>query len=870
MTHGRKRGKVGQIDDQPYFVGLSERAGNFPKARGGLAIFGCDKARVVPSAYRLDSERSLNTAPVKSASTGVYSVQIRKNRMNRQIALATFVLLGSAAYGYWQHQARAHDLGWDAEKTQYELYNGWFLSPAGDRTTLSGDTPGSIVFSNDGKYALVNTCGYNDHTLNVVDWQTGKVVDSQKVARSSFGIAVAGNMVFTSGGASGGKAEYPDIHTWTLSDGKLSDAGRITLDSIPAKDRFVTALLPADQGMYVANAQSDEILLIDNQGTVLRHVKVGYRPRMMALSPDRSTLAVTEWGDQGVVLLDSQTLATKERFATLPHPTCLVYHPDGRLFVSESGSNTIIQIENHQVTRITASMDTIHPVGPTPNGLALSKDGNQLFVTLSGENAVAVIDVHGGRPSLKGHIPTERYPSLVAVSPDGKKLLIGTAKGLYGPSSAGGKEIHGASSSKQQMTARVAILDIPDDAKLRDYSSKAVRDFPVGVNATALTSGEVRLATSHLKEIKHVIYVIKENKTYDQVLGDLSYANGDPSTTLFGEKVTPNIHELARKFMTFDNLYCDGEASQVGHQWTDAGYASEYTESQWTSNYGEHGELESDKRLTSSPGEYLWSNARKKGLWARVYGEYVDVQEDHGSLDDPDIKANPERWGYSEPWERVFARGGSDTEKLDTFLPELKRFESTGHMPALMVMAMPDDHTHGYDSKWPTPKAMIGSNDLAVGRLVEAISHSKFWADTAIFVIQDDTQGGLDHVDSHRTYGLVLSPFTRKGAVDSTHYSTASMLLTMETILGLPPMSSYDAHATPMLRPFLGGRDLTPFSAVEPGVDIKEMNKPKTPLAARTARLDFTDIDRVDPETFSRLLWDGEKPGVPYPGSRPH
>ena len=788
--------------------------------------------------------------------------------MKRQIALVSLALVGTVSFGVWKHQGRMNDLGWDAEKKQYKLYNGWFLSPAGDRTTLDGDTPGAIVFSDDGRYALVNTCGYNDHSLSVVDWQTGKVIDSHKVDRSSFGLAVSGKKVYSSGGASEGKAENPDIRIWTLAGGNLSESGKITLESIPGKNRFVTSLVPSERGLYVANAQSDEILLLDSQGLVLARTKVGYRPRMMVLSPDRTTLAVSEWGDQGVVLLDAQTLATKERFATLAHPTCLTYHADGRLFVSESGSDTILQIRDHEVTRVTVSMDTTHPIGPTPNGLTLSKDGNQLFVTLGGENAVAVLDVKGSRPVLKGHIPTERWPSLVAVSPDGRKLLIGTAKGLFGPSSSNGKGIPKASQAKEQMTARVAILDIPDEAKLREYSTQARKNFPIGVSATALSSSEVKTATEHLKQIKHVIYVIKENKSYDQVLGDLPHTNGDPSTTLFGEKVTPNIHELSRTFMTFDNLQCDGEASQVGHQWTDSGYASEYTESQWTSNYGEHGELESDKRLTSSPGEYLWSNARKRGLWARVYGEYVDVQEDHGSLGDPAIKANPERWGYSEAWERVFGRGGKDTEKIQTFLPELKKFEETGKMPALMVMALPDDHTHGYDPKWPTPKAMIGTNDLAVGRLVDAVSHSKFWADTAIFVIQDDTQGGLDHVNSHRTYGLILSPWTRKGTVDSTHYSTASMLLTMETILGLPPMSSYDAHATPMLKPFLGKPNATAYIALAPGIDINEMNKPKTVLAARTARLDFSDIDRADAEVFGRLLWDGEKPGIPYPVGR--
>ena len=815
---------------------------------------------------RLRDLRMVRSRFDRSLNASFY--QPSKNRMKRKIALAAFALSGLAAYGFWRQLNRPNDLGWDAAKKQYELYNGWFLSPAGERTTLAGDTPGSITFSSDGRYALVNTCGYNDHTLSVVDWQSGKVLDSQKVSRSSFGLAVSGDKVYSSGGASEGKVENPDIRIWTLSDGKLVNAGRITLDSIADKDRFVTSLVPVESGLYVANAQTDEILMVDSAGAVMRRTKVGYRPRMMALSPDRSTLAVSEWGSQGVAFLDAQTLETKGRIATLAHPTCLAYHPDGRLFVSESGSNTIIQIENHQVTRVTVSMDTTNPIGPTPNGLALAKDGKQLYVALGGENAVAVLDVHDRRPILKGHIPTERWPSLVAVSPDGKKLLIGTAKGLYGPSSSGGKEIPGAGSSKGQMTARVAVLDIPSEKQLREFSVRARHNFPEGVAATKLTRAEVSAATAHLRQIKHVIYVIKENKTYDQVLGDLPHANGDPSTTLFGAKVTPNIHELSRTFVTLDNLQCDGESSQVGHQWTDSGYASEYTESQWTSNYGGHGELKSDKRLTSSPGEYLWSNARKKGLWARVYGEYVDVQEDHGSLDDAEIKANPERWGYSERWERVFARGGKDTEKLATFLTELKQFEATGQMPALMVMALPDDHTHGYAPKWPTPKAMVATNDVAVGQLAEALSHSKFWSDTAIFVIEDDTQGGLDHVDSHRTYGLVLSPWTRKGTVDSTHYTTASMLLTMEMILGLQPMSSYDAHATPMLRPFLGEMDSTPYSALAPQVDANEMNKPRTALAARTKRLDFSDIDRADAATFARLLWDGEKPGVPYPVGR--
>jgi len=785
--------------------------------------------------------------------------------MKKWALIGGICLIGTASFGVLRGVNKPWGLGWNADKTQYKLYNGWFLSPTGERTTLDGDMPGPIVFSPDGRYAIVATSGYNNHSISVIDWRSGKVTDSQVVARSSFGLCVRGNTVLSSGGRSMGKTSTPDIRKWRLEGDHLIADGEITLTDIPGSDRFVTSLTYGAKGLYVANAQSDEILRLNDEGVVEARVKVGYRPRMAVLSPDGSTLAVSEWGDSGVVLLDAETLTTRERFTTLAHPTALAYHSDGRLFVAESGSNTILQIQDHAVTRVTVSVDPTHPVGPTPTGLGLSQDGKQLFVTLAGENAVAVLDIQGPRPMVQGYIPTERWPASVTVSPDGKQLLVATAKGLYGPSEVAGKEVKFESSAKEQMRARVAVLDIPNSQQLKQLTEKVRRNLPEGQAATHLTADHIREANEHLKSIHHVIYVIKENKSYDQVLGDLKGANGDPSVTIFGEKITPNLHELARRFMIFDNLFCDGESSQVGHQWTDSAYASEYTESQWSSNYGEKGELDSDKRLTASPGDYIWSNARKHGVWARVYGEYVDVQEGHGSLESPVIRANPERWGYSEAWEKVFARGGRDTEKVETFLTELKGFEESGKMPSLMVMALPDDHTHGYSAGSYSPKAMLESNDLAVGKLVEAMSHSKFWKDTAIFVIQDDTQGALDHVESHRTYGYVISPWTQKGIVDSTHYTTASMLLTMEKILGLPPMSSYDAHATPMLRPFLGTQNYEAYKALPPGKEINDKNPRGTELGMRSQKLDWSDIDRADAAAVSRLLWAGEKPGMPYP-----
>ncbi|MBL8067387.1 MAG: beta-propeller fold lactonase family protein [Armatimonadetes bacterium] len=758
--------------------------------------------------------------------------------------------------------AQRPDVGWNEGKTRFKLYNGWSLSPAGNRITLNGDMPGKIVFSPDGNHALVATSGYNDHSLTVFDWRTGEITDSKVVARSSFGISAEGDAIYTSGGRSGGKTE--DIRKWQLAGGKLMPIGAVTLTDIAPDLRFVTSLLNYKGDLYVVNAQSNEILRLDSLGKVVAKTQVGYRPRAVAMSPNKRFVAVSDWGGSGVVLLEAQTLRPIKRIKTLPHPTALAYHPDGRYFVAESGANTILQNRGGVLTRITVSVDKLHRVGPTPTDLCVSPDGKRLFVTLAGENAVAVLDVTGERPKVLGHIPTERWPSSVAVTPDGKRLLVATAKGFYGPSQAGGKEIPNAGSAKRQMTARVAFIDMPNQMQLNAMSVQVAENMPEGDRSTGLTSGQKSMALANLKKIKHVIYVIKENKSYDQVFGDISGANGDPSVTIFGERITPNQHALARDFVIFDNLYCDGESSQVGHQWTTSAYANEYTESQWSSNYGDKGELTSDKRLTASPGEYLWSIAREKKLSARVYGEYVDVQEGHGSLEDQSIRENPEKWGYSEAWERVFARGGRDTEKLATFLEELKGFERTGKMPSLMVMALPDDHTHGYSAGSYSPKAMVGDNDLAVGQLVEAISKSRFWNDTAIFVIQDDTQGSLDHVDSHRTYGLVVSPWTMRGVVDSTHYTTASMLRTMELILGLPPMSSYDAMATPMLRPFIGNIRVNAWKSLPPCQEINDKN-PGGVLSLRSGKLDWTDIDRADPEEWGRLLWDGERPGQPFP-----
>ncbi len=812
--------------------------------------------------------------------------------MTRPVTLALSLALGAGlslgAAQLARTRAGAAKPGWtgEGEARHYTLPNGWRVSPAGTPVALPGDMPANIlVLSND--RALVNTCGFHDHGLNLVDLAGGKVLATVGFARGWIGLArdAAGD-VLVSGGKADDPAKYPAIHRVALEGDALKPLPAAALDAVAdPKGRFVSNMLSGPRGLYVLNIQTDEVLLLDPEGKPAARTSVGYRPYAAALSPDGATLAVSEWGRHAVVLLDAATLAFKDRIEVAAHPTALAYLPDGRLFVANAGTDALSVVAGNRVAETVRTGLGLEPrVGSTPLALAPSPDGRTIYVANAGDNVVTVLDVaRPGATKTRGLIPTERYPSALAVTPDGRRLLVGTAKGYYGPNldpRTGPNEEskgEGAKNAKrrsyryvgEQLAGRLAILDVPDAPRLAALTRQAREGRPLGERAALDPAGRRRIERGAFAKIRHVIYVIKENRTYDAVLGDLPQGNGDPSLTTFGRRVTPNIHRLAETYGLLDNLYTDGEVSQCGHQWADAAYANDYTEKAWILSYSRHGEVESDRRLTSSPGDYLWTAARKRGRTARVYGEYVDVQEDHGSLEDPKIKADPETYGYSASFERIFARDGRDTEKVADFLRELKTAEGTGKWPDLMVMALPEDHTHGLSAGRHTPEACVGSNDLAVGRLVEGVSHSRFWKETAIFVIEDDAQDGPDHVDSHRTTGLVISPYTRRGpgaaGVDSTMYSTASMLRTMEILLGLPPMTTYDANATPMHAAFTDRPDFAPYAALPPGVDLEARNPGGTSLARRSARLDFSDVDRADPAELNRILWEHAKPGVPYP-----
>ncbi|MGH9827714.1 MAG: bifunctional YncE family protein/alkaline phosphatase family protein, partial [Blastocatellia bacterium] len=501
------------------------------------------------------------------------------------------------------------------------------------------------------------------------------------------------------------------------------------------------------------------------------------------------------------------------------------------------GSNSVSVIAGGQVKEtVKTSINPMDPVGSTPDALALSPDGKTLYVANADNNDVAVINVADKKESaVAGFIPTGWYPSALAISPDGKRLFVGIGKGLYSranaPGLGGDKTISSNAPGPYDYIGRVlngavSIIDVPNRAQLDAYTKQVVANRPSP--ETFIDQAQaVRIQKEVFSKIKHVVYVIRENRTYDQVFGDLGKGNGDPKLTFFGEQVTPNAHRLAKETVVLDNLYCNGEVSEDGHQWCMAAYATDFTEKAWPNSYSRRGEPGADERLTASPAGYLWDNCAKHNVSYRSYGEFEHFKSDPDSA--PRFQGHKGLEGHSsESWDRL-DKGDKprDTDRVDAFIAELKEAEKTGDWPSLLVVHAGEDHTEGLAGGRFTPVAHVAANDLALGRMVEAISHSRFWNETAIFVIEDDAQNGPDHVDAHRTVGLVISPYVKQGIVDSTMYSTASMVRTMELILGLPPMSQYDRAATPMYNSFTTESMMEAYASIPAKVDLEARN-PKT------------------------------------------
>jgi len=776
---------------------------------------------------------------------------------------------------------------------------GWRITPAGRHLPLPGDMAMKIVVSPDGKYAFVNTAGWHDHSVNAIELAGEKIVGSVNVAKNWTGMALnpKTNDLFVSGGGPlteqfaglskqrGIDAQIidalklPVLHL-AFDSGKLERRPSLSIEGLTDKERFIAGIsYGSDGAIYVVNTQNDTVYRLSGDDFKTQvSSKVGYRPYAASLAPNGKLLAVSNWGDESVSLLDPATLKETARLKVGNHPNDLAYSKDGRLFVANAGSNSVSVIRDGKVIEtIRTSFEPRALVGSTPVSLAITNDGKRLYVANADNNDIAVIDIGNVRESnILGFIPTGWYPTAIAVSPDGRKILVGTGKGGmrlrgnfpaitdYKSSSPDPKKSYDYVGS--QLEGEFSIIDAPDSSQLTAYTAQVRNNFPNPASQVDQAHAD-RVKKEVFPKIKHVLYIIRENRTYDQVLGDLGKGNGDPNLTLFGEEVTPNMHKMVRETVILDNLYCNGEVSQDGHQWSNAAFATDFTQKAWVNSYSRRGQPEADERLTASPAGYLWDNCRKHGKTYRSYGEFASFRS---SPDTEPVFAGASglRENASVEWMKLKMGLGRqrDTILAEVFIKELQQAEAKGEWWNFMVMSLGEDHTDGLTPGRFTPIACVASNDLALGMIVEAVSKSKFWPETAIFVIEDDAQNGPDHVDARRTVGLIYSPYVKQGGiVDSTMYTTVSYVRTMGLILGLPPMTQYDQLATPLYHVFTTTPTLTPYMREKARVDVLAKNASTGEGARRSARLDFSDYDLIDFDELNDILWKALKGNQPMP-----
>jgi YVTN family beta-propeller protein len=748
------------------------------------------------------------------------------------------------------------------------LPNRWQLSPAGKNIGL-GDFPLNMAMSPDGRYLAINHNGHSRQFVAIIDLQTEKKVSDVSLDKSFYGIAFSknGQTLYVSGAADN------IIYAYDFNRGYLSNDRKIVLDK-PAVKTYPAGIAVSDDGrfLYSADNLSNTVSVVSvPSANVAKRVPLGEGSYPYTVMParDGKSLYVSLWGKSAVGVVDVQSARLLNTIPTGDHPNALLLSPDGKiLFVANANSNTVTLIDTASNKPLCDVSTALHPnslEGSTPNALAISKDGKTLLVANADNNDVAVVDASDPRNArVKGFIPVGWYPTGVHFSADEKKIYVINGKGTISFANPQGPTPFRNRDDSTEYIARLmqgslSVIPAPDKTALDGYTAKVYKNSPYQPeNAVTMTPdprNPIPASVGGTSPIKHVIYIIKENRTYDQFFGDIKEGNGDPRLCLFPEAITPNHHALVREFTLLDNFYADAEVSADGHNWSMGGYATDYVEKMWPQNYSNRGrqyDFEGQSKISAPSAGYIWDQAARAGLTYRSYGEFVENAKVVGQ---PGEASVPALAGHIDPLYRSFDLNYKDVDRAKRFIEELHGFQQKGAMPQFMIVRLPNDHTDGTRPRMLTPTAMVADNDLALGMVVEEISKSVFWKDTAIFVIEDDAQNGSDHVDAHRTVALVISPYTKRHAVDNTMYSSVSMLRTMELILGLKPMSQFDAAALPMYNSFTAEANMSPYIHKVPETKLDEVNMATAYGARRSLAMNLTKEDAIPEAEFNEIIW---------------
>jgi DNA-binding beta-propeller fold protein YncE len=775
----------------------------------------------------------------------------------------------------------------------FMLNSGWRINPAGKNIPL-GTLPMSHTLSPDGRYLAVLNGGFQGPTISVIDLKAEDVVSRTSIEDGWRGLSfsASGDKLYAGNGG------RPTVAEFTFSNGNLTAQRKLEL--CPGEQGHIGHLigdvvLSRDgKQLLVSDVDQDMISLVDiDSGKVVRRIDSAPNPYGLLIHPDGKSFFATSWSTATVHQYRMEDGAEVAVIPVGAHPTEMVWQPEsgGRLFVACANTNCVyVAVPSgeswHVVEKINVALSPRQPVGMTPSSIALSRDHRTIYVACSDANTVAVVDVSQRRSVVRGFIPSGWYPTAVRVLADGR-LVVLNGKGL----SSHPTPLRTLSDYVLFLQSGSALIVEPFEAQqLQSYTKQVLANSPYRdsllENAGVRDGNPIPNRAGDPSPIKHVILLMKENRTYDQILGDMKEGNGDPSLVMFGKNVTPNHHKIAREFVLLDNFYVNADVSADGLYWTTAAIAPDTTVKTMPMEYAErvygfapnaHFDnaiqpqrgKSNPEGVRTAPGGHIWDKAIKAGVSLRNYGfmainlpnlkpDGIQIQE----VEDPVLAP------YTNMYFRQHDRSFPDVERMKVIFKELDQWEQTGKMPQLILITIGNDHTEGTRPGACTPSSCVAENDQALGVLVERVSKSKFWPSTAIFVLEDDAQDGPDHVDSHRSPAFVVSPYTKRRYVDSTLYNTTSVLRTIELILGMEPMTVFDAGARPMANCFQQKAELTPYKLEPPRVALTDKNPASSPTAERSLKLDFSRSDLNDDRELNEILWLAIKGTQPPPPVR--
>ncbi|MEY4052188.1 MAG: hypothetical protein RIR64_1173 [Bacteroidota bacterium] len=754
------------------------------------------------------------------------------------------------------------------------LPNGWALSPAGNSLSL-GDLPLNMAVSKSKKLMAITNNGQSKQSIQLVNLVSNTILDNIKIDKSWLGITFSADEKTLY--ASGGNDNW--ILKYSIINNKL-----ILADSIILGDKWPNKISPAgicinDEKniLYVVTKDDSslyEVNLINKK--IIKKTALPAEAYTCVLSNDKSELYISIWGAEKLVVYNTLSQKITNSILTGTHPNDLILSKNGKtIYVAngEDNSVSVIDIKNKKVLEtLNCALYPNAPAGSTTNGVALSADEKTLYIANADNNCLAVFDVTElGNSKSKGFIPVGWYPTSVKVV--GSKIYVTNGKGFSSFANPLGPDPYNknAQMAVQKgllkntkevqyigglMKGTLSIINTPSDKQLGLYSAAVYDNTPYTKMNEEKSNAEIGSVIPQKvgdpSKIKYVFYIVKENRTYDQVLGDVKEGNGDASLCLFGEKITPNQHALTKEFVLLDNFYVNGEVSADGHNWTFGAYANDYLEKNWVTSYGGRGgnyDAEGTRAIANNKNGFIWDYAKRAGVSYRTYGEFAD-----------DYKPNlPVLKDHFCPYFTSWDQSVRDTTRVGQWKRDFDSLLSKNAVPRLNTMRLINDHTEGMKLGKPSPYAHVADNDLAVGMLVEYLSKSSIWNETVVFIVEDDAQNGPDHVDAHRSPAYLAGGFVKRGFVDHTAYSTTSILKTIELILGMPPMSQYDAGATPLWRCFDNVPNPKGFITKPLQFDINEKNTARTAMQRKSETFNFKKEDSINDFEFNEVLWKGLK-----------